>query len=61
MHMHRRHSTKDALWLASGLPFLAWATAEGAQPREPQAGRSPAQPAQGRTASAARAGAPTLH
>ena len=40
MHMHRRHCTKDALWQASGLSFLAWAaaSAEGAQPGEAQCG-----------------------
>lgn len=60
--MHRRHSTKDALWLASGLSFLAWAaTAEGAQPREPQAGRASSQPQQARIACTARACARTLH
>ena len=60
--MHRRHSTKDALWLASGLSFLAWADkACGAQPREPQAGPRPAEAPQGRTACAERAFAHTLH
>lgn len=60
--MHRRHSTKDALWLASGLSFLAWAaSADGAQPREPQNDSPPAPARQGRTVGVARTCARTLH
>jgi hypothetical protein len=59
MHMHRRHSSKDALWLASGLSFLAWAaSAEAAPPREPQGGPRPDQARQGRADPAC---ARTLH